>query len=74
MSIDTSYWLISGYSSESTSYSYFVYRVNHDSSGIYLTANYSSDTRNYMRPVFYLKSSIHFNAGDGSKNNPYIID
>ena len=48
MSIDTSYWLISGYSSESTSYSYFVYRVNHDSSGIYLTANYSSDTRNYM--------------------------
>ena len=39
----------------------------------YLYNDYASDAYNGVRPVVFLKSSIKIVDGDGSSNNPYIL-
>ena len=49
----------------------FVYRLF--SRGI-ITSDGQVDFGSVVRPVFYLKSSVSISSGDGSINNPYILE
>ena len=59
-------WTIAPYSSLSTSVWYVYYSGNVISS--------SANNGYAARPVLYLKSTVYIVSGDGSQNNPYIIN
>ena len=58
-------WTMTPYSSNS----YLVF-------GLYSSGNFGSNSANYgysVRPVFYLKSSILYASGDGTKDSPFRV-
>ena len=68
------YWTINAFSAESGDESYNAWYVGHEPGVADLTYGYTdADYTVGARPVVFLKSSIQFTEGNGSKSNPYIV-
>ena len=65
-------WLYKGYEWTLTPYASYAYRVWFVNFG---SASYSSThTPTFARPSFYLKSTVSISGGDGTFDNPYIVE
>ena len=71
------YWTINAFSAESGNYASNAWgaALLEDKVGfVYYNTHYGKNYGTGVRPVIFLKPSIHFISGNGTKSNPYIIE
>ena len=71
--INSYYWTMNGYSTESSASSNYVWYVRRISSGVFLSSSYANNSDRGVRPTLYLNANIQITSGNGTELNPYII-
>ena len=71
--INSYYWTMNGYSTESSASSNYVWYVRRISSGVFLSSSYANNSDRGVRPSLYLNANIQITSGNGTELNPYII-